>query len=127
MADLEDDHGDSGHSSTGDNNSTSDDSAASRSTGKATYEDRPPRELGVFVQEPNNNGGGGNYSADLHSILIRTKFRTFYLDLKESRNGKFLKVSEKSRGGQKSTIMMDSEDIDNFIDALTQMKAELSD
>ena len=117
MADLAGDHGD-------DSAATND--AHTGDTGGGNYDDRPPRELGVFVQENNGNGGGGGmYSDELHSILIRTKFRTFYLDLKESRNGKFLKVSEKSRGGRKSTIMMDAEDVDFFLDALGQMKSKI--
>jgi len=72
-------------------------------------------------------GGGGNrqFANDLHSVTIHAKQRTFYIDLKESGNGKFFKVSEKSRGGQKTTIMFDAEDLDQFIAAFNEMKGKM--
>jgi hypothetical protein len=75
----------------------------------------PPRRQG-------GGGAGGRYGEELHSIVIRAKQRTFYIDLKQSQNGKFLKVSEKSRGGQKSTIIFDIEDLPKFIEALGEMQ-----
>ncbi len=71
--------------------------------------------------------GGSNreYGKELHSITIHAKQRTFYVDLKESTNGKFFKVSEKSRGGRKTTIMFDAEDLDAFLNALQEMKSKL--
>lgn len=72
--------------------------------------------------------GGGNssrYGEEIHSITIRARQRTFYIDLKQSGNGKFFKVSEKSRGGQKSTIVFDVEDLDAMISAFQEMKTKL--
>ncbi len=83
---------------------------------------RPPRQQG------GGNGGagaGGRFAQDIHSIVIHARQRTFYVDLKESGNGKFFKVSEKSRGGQKTTIMFDVEDLDRFIEAFNEMKTKL--
>lgn len=78
------------------------------------------------ADKPASGGkGGGRFSDDLHSITIHARQRTFYIDLKESSNGKFFKVSEKSRGGQKTTIMFDAEDLDQFIEAFTEMKGKL--
>lgn len=74
---------------------------------------------------PRGGNNGGRYAQDLHSITIHARQRTFYVDLKESANGKFFKVSEKSRGGQKTTIMFDVEDLDQFIKALQEMKTKL--
>lgn len=76
---------------------------------------------------PPHQGGGGNrsFANDLHSVTIHAKQRTFYIDLKESGNGKFFKISEKSRGGQKTTIMFDAEDLDQFIAALSEMKTKM--
>ncbi|MFA6522832.1 MAG: hypothetical protein WCS85_00470 [Candidatus Peribacteraceae bacterium] len=71
------------------------------------------------------NQGNGRYAQDLHSVTIHARQRTFYIDLKESGNGKFFKVSEKSRGGQKTTIMFDVEDLDKFIEAFQEMKTKL--
>ena len=73
----------------------------------------------------NPAGGNRRFSDDLHSISIRGRQRTFYIDLKQSGNGKFFKVSEKSRGGQKTTIMFDAEDLQPMIDALQEMKGHL--
>jgi hypothetical protein len=82
---------------------------------------RPPSGGGM-----GGGGGAGRYAKDLHSVTIHARQRTFYIDLKESGNGKFFKVSEKSRGGQKTTIMFDVEDLDPFIAALQEMKTKLA-
>ena len=81
---------------------------------------RPPRAGG-------QSGGtsGGRFATDLHSVTIHARQRTFYVDLKESGNGKFFKISEKSRGGQKTTIMFDVEDLDKFVAALQEMQTKL--
>lgn len=70
-------------------------------------------------------GARREYGKEIHSITIHAKQRTFYIDLKESGNGKFFKISEKSRGGRKTTIMFDAEDLDAFLNALNEMKGKL--
>lgn len=79
------------------------------------------------VPAPASRGGDGNrkFADELHSVTIHGRQRTFYIDLKQSTNGKFFKVSEKSRGGQKTTIMFDAEDLDQFLQAFEEMKAHL--
>lgn len=72
-----------------------------------------------------NGGGGRQYADEIHSVTIHARQRTFYIDLKQSGNGKFIKVSEKSRGGRKTTIMFDVEDLDQIIAALNEMKTKL--
>ena len=72
-----------------------------------------------------HGGGGRSFADDVHSVTIQARQRTFYIDLKQSGNGKFFKVSEKSRGGQKTTIMFDAEDLDQFIAAFQEMKAHV--
>jgi uncharacterized protein YxeA len=71
---------------------------------------------------PQSSGGG--YADELYSKQIKAKFRTFYVDLKESQNGKFIKISEKSHG-RKSTIMMDAEDVPAFIEAMQEVQKQL--
>lgn len=66
------------------------------------------------------------YGKEIHSVTIHARQRTFYIDLKESSNGKFFKISEKSRGGRKTTIMFDAEDLGAFLNALNEMKSKLS-
>jgi hypothetical protein len=85
----------------------------------------PPEQQGGGA--PSHGGGGGSrsFAEDVHSVTIHARQRTFYIDLKQSGNGKFFKVSEKSRGGQKTTIMFDAEDLDKFIEALQEMKSRV--
>ncbi|MBU0767011.1 hypothetical protein KKF55_04505 [Patescibacteria group bacterium] len=70
-------------------------------------------------------GGDRKFADELHSVTIHAAQRTFYIDLKKSANGKFFKISEKSRGGQKTTIMFDAEDLDRFIEAFQEMKSHV--
>lgn len=84
--------------------------------------------FGMNSPAPVSSGGSrpsGRFADDIHSITIHARQRTFYIDLKQSGNGKFFKVAEKSRGGQKTTIMFDVEDLDKFIAAFTEMKTKL--
>lgn len=85
----------------------------------------PPADPTAPAYGGGSSGGTREYGKELHSITIHAKQRTFYVDLKESSNGKFFKISEKSRGGRKTTIMFDAEDLDSFINALSEMKAKL--
>jgi hypothetical protein len=99
------------------------------------YSDQPRRSHGGGGGFSGRNRGGfssghgdsgrGDFATEVHSVSIHAKERTFYLDLKESSKGKFLKVSEKSRNGRKSTIMLDSGDIDSFLNALQEIKQHL--
>ncbi len=94
------------------------------------YSDGAPAPQQGGHQGGGHRGGGGGgdsgrYGEELHSVTIRARQRTFYVDLKQSRNGKFLKVSEKSRGGQKTTIIFDVEDLPQFIAALQEMQAKV--
>lgn len=65
----------------------------------------------------------GEFAQEVFSKTIQAKFRTFYVDLKKSGNGLFVKVSEKSHG-RKSTIMMDLEDLAPIISALQEVQAK---
>lgn len=64
-------------------------------------------------------------SNDIFSHKIKARSRTFFVDLKESHNGYFVKIAEKSRGGRKSTIMMDEEDIQEFIETLQEIQNKI--
>ncbi len=70
-------------------------------------------------------GDGGSYADEIHSVRINARQRTFYLDLKQSSQGKFFKLSEKSRGGRKVTIMFDVEDLPKFLSAFTEMQGKI--
>ncbi len=59
---------------------------------------------------------------EIYSKKIRARSRVFFVDLKKSGYGKFLKISEKSRGGKKTTVIMDQEDIPQLIEALEEVK-----
>ena len=83
-----------------------------------------PPEASSAPAATNQGQGGGKYAQELFTKTIHAKFRTFYVDLKESVNGKFIKVSEKSKG-RKSTIMMDAEDVPAMIEALQEVQKQL--
>ena len=107
-----------------DNNMSDDPLAPSSNFGAPAPQQRSPR--------PQGGGGGGRtggdagrYGEELHSVTIRARQRTFYIDLKQSGNGKNVKISEKSRGGQKTTIIFDIEDLPHFISALNEMQAKI--
>lgn len=65
---------------------------------------------------------GGGLPKEVYSKKIRGRSRVFFVDLKESSYGRFLKISEKSRGGQKTTVMMDEEDVPALIEALSEIR-----
>lgn len=71
-----------------------------------------------------SSGGSsrGGYSEEIFSKKISAKYRTFFVDVKKNDNGHFVKISEKSRGGRKTTIMMDSEDLGEIISTLQEAK-----
>lgn len=77
-----------------------------------TYQRRPMRD------------SDGNFADELLSRKIEARNRTFFIDLKKSTHGKFLKISEKSRG-KKSTIIMDAEDVPAFIEAMEDVRSAL--
>lgn len=72
-----------------------------------------------------NSNGGGSFSDEIFSTKIEGRSRLFYIDLKESSQGKFVKISEKSRGGRRSTIMFDQEELPAFLEAFEAIKGKL--
>ena len=80
--------------------------------------EKQPEPSPAPQQHRGGGGGGGRYADEIFSEKISAKMRTFFVDVKQSSNGRFLKISEKSRGGQKSTIMLDAEDLPSMITAL---------
>jgi len=97
-------------------------SASTSSTSAGTEPTAQTQTSGAAQNGSFGGRSGGGFAQEIFSKKIAAKFRMFFLDLKQSSNGKFIKISEKSRGGQKSTIMFDAEDIDQFITALQEMK-----
>jgi len=71
----------------------------------------------------NGSSPRGEFAKEVFSKTIQAKFRTFYVDLKKSSNGFFVKISEKSHG-RKSTIMMDMEDVAPILAALQEVSSQ---
>ena len=57
----------------------------------------------------------------LHTEKILCDRKTFYLDLKENARGKVVKITEEV-AGNRDTIMVPSEVLGDFIDALTDIQ-----
>ncbi len=94
-------------------------------TGGSMHHDDSVAQPPSMAPRPPMGGGQRTFAQDVHSVTIHARQRTFYVDLKQSGNGKFFKLSEKSRGGQKTTIMFDVEDLDQFIAAFQEMKTKI--
>jgi hypothetical protein len=89
----------------------------------SAQDDTSGDDSGMPSEAPKRSNGGGGYAQELVSKKILAKQRTFYIDLKESHNGKFIKMSEVSRGGQRSTIMFDIEDLGEIVKALQEIES----
>ena len=63
---------------------------------------------------------GQDTTREIFTHRVRGRKRTYFIDLKESQNGKFVKISEKSNG-MKRTILLDQEDFAEFFGALVQI------
>ena len=61
---------------------------------------------------------------ELHSIKFDTQHKTFFLDLKQSEKGKYLKISEK-RFGKKTTIIVPEEGIGPLLQGVEEIKSKL--
>lgn len=75
----------------------------------------------VIESTKSEGGRGDSFAEEIMSRKIRARSRTYYIDLKQSMYGKFVKISEKSNG-RKTTVMIDAENIDEFIQVLEEMK-----
>ncbi|MBU6327479.1 MAG: RNA-binding protein [Verrucomicrobia bacterium] len=58
----------------------------------------------------------------LHTEKILADRKTFYIDLKENARGRVVKITE-DVGGNRDTIMVPVEILDDFIHALQDVKA----
>lgn len=58
----------------------------------------------------------------LHTEKILADRKTFFLDLKENNRGKVVKITE-DVGGNRDTIMVPAEILEDFIAALNDIKA----
>lgn len=57
----------------------------------------------------------------LHTEKILADRKTFFLDLKENKRGRVVKITEDC-GGNRDTIMVPAEILGDFIEALTDIK-----
>lgn len=58
----------------------------------------------------------------LHTEKILADRKTFYIDLKENARGRVVKITE-DVGGNRDTIMVPADILDDFIQALQDIKA----
>ncbi len=86
----------------------------------------PKTSQGQGSQQKQGGQGNshGSYAEEIASEKIMAKYRTFFIDLKQSINGKFVKISEKNNG-RRSTIMVDAEDMPAFVEALQKIQEQI--
>jgi len=58
------------------------------------------------------------FGEEIFSQKIEARNRTIFVDLKKNANGKFLKVSERLKNGNRNTIMVGEEEMPDFVDAI---------
>jgi hypothetical protein len=61
---------------------------------------------------------------ELYSVKFDTNHKTFFLDLKSSDRGRYLKISEK-RFGKKTTIIVPEEGIGPLLKGVEEIKGKL--
>lgn len=86
-------------------------------------EKETPKPAESHSQNGTQGQGGSHrsYAEEIASEKIMAKYRTFFIDLKQSVNGKFVKISEKNNG-RRSTIMIDAEDLPAVMEALQKIQ-----
>jgi len=63
----------------------------------------------------------GNDNYPIHTEKIISDRKTFFLDLKENERGLFVRITEDVRG-RRDTIIVPAEVLDEFIEALQQIR-----
>jgi len=63
----------------------------------------------------------GSDNQPIHTEKIITDRKTFFLDLKENDRGQFVRITEDVRG-RRDTIIVPAEVLDEFIEALQQIR-----
>lgn len=69
---------------------------------------------------------GGPGDRPIHTEKIIADRKIFFLDLKENERGQFVKITEDVRG-RRDTIMVPIEFLDDFIDALEDIREAAGD
>jgi hypothetical protein len=83
-------------------------------------------DAGGYSTNYQNSYFNDSGNADLIvSYKVVGKKRLFYLDLKQNDYGRFLKISEKSKNGKKSTILVDEDDFIPMYEYMTQIMDEI--
>jgi len=77
-------------------------------------------------QNNSSSNNNGRYAEEIFSKKIETRNRTYYIDVKQSVYGKFLKIVEK-RKGKKNIIMIDSENVDEVLAGIQEAKDVIQD
>ena len=75
----------------------------------------------MFGYRDNDTKDERQHQGPLHTEKIITERKIFFLDLKENARGRFVKITEDVRG-RRDTIMLPSEHIQDFLDALTAIR-----
>lgn len=89
---------------------------------QTSSESAPRAERSEYQGERRSHDG--NFAEEIYSKKIETRVRTYFIDLKQSMFGKFVKISERSKG-QKKTIMIDAENLPEIIAALQEAQSNL--
>ena len=56
--------------------------------------------------EGGDGGGGGGQEEELATKMLQIQSKRFYLDVKQNRRGRFMKIAEVGAGGKKSRLLL---------------------
>ena len=63
--------------------------------------------------------GGGGHEEELATKMLQIQSKRFYLDVKQNRRGRFMKIAEVGAGGKKSRLLLSMFTASEFRDHLT--------
>lgn len=91
---------------------------------RATNASKPKQGMSDYYNSRDDYPRGGyekRQDPPLHTEKITTDRKIYFLDLKENDRGKFVKITEDVRG-RRDTILVPIEALDEFIDALQNIR-----
>ena len=74
----------------------------------------------VFFAEEGSSGDGRYSEKELDTRVVQIQAKRFYVDVKENRRGRFIKLAEVSTGHRKSRIIVPMSIAPEFRDRLTE-------
>ena len=86
---------------------------------RASGSDSAGRGVGGGSSDMLDGEGGGGHEEELATKMLQIQSKRFYLDVKQNRRGRFMKIAEVGAGGKKSRLLLSMFTASEFRDHLT--------